>query len=189
MKTRSAHGRRGCRMWWVAVLVGCATGAHAQGAMDDAPELIERDLSGPRFGFTVRDPGASTRDVGRIVSQFGWHFEHHVSPVGGGPQFVLEFVPLVAGVEYGAFVPSASFGVGVRLANGYEFGLGPTFSASRGASGAGAHSALFFAAGRSFDVGGVHLPVNLVLATNSEGSRASLIAGYAIRRSARAIEP
>ena len=42
--------------------------------------------------------------LGRMLSQFGWHFEHQVIPEGGGPQFVVEFVPLIAGVEYGKLI-------------------------------------------------------------------------------------
>src|SRR5262249_18898595 len=62
-------------------------------SFEGPPTLVERDLSGPRFGVTIR-PEASSR---RLVSQFGWHFEHHISAIAGGPQFLTEFVPLVAG--------------------------------------------------------------------------------------------
>jgi len=158
-------------------------------SIEGPPNLIERDLSGPRFGFTVRpDESVGHHDVGRVVSQFGWHFEHHISAIEGGPQFVTEFVPLVAGVEYGKLLPSASLGIGVRFPTGYEFGLGPTASVWRGPLGvAEVKSALFFAVGRTFDYSGVHVPVNLVWATNQDGNRVTLIAGYAIRRASRRI--
>ena len=166
--------------------------ASAQDTLETAPLLVERDLSGPRFGFTLRPGGrvSDSRGLGPVVSQFGWHFEHHVSPEANGPQFVTEFVPLVAGVESGKFLPSASLGFGVRLPDGYEFGLGPTISTSRNEWGQPTlRSALFLAAGRSFPYSGVHIPVNLVVTTNQDGSRVSLIVGYAIRRSTRRIAP
>ena len=170
-----------------ALSLAWATASAAQETIEGPPSLIERDLSGPRFGFTVR-PDESTSEVGRVVSQFGWHFEHHITAEAGGPQFVTEFVPLVAGVEYGKFLPSASFGIGVRFPTGYEFGLGPTVSVWRGRFGEPElKSALFFTAGRSFDYAGVHVPVNVVWATNSNGNRVSLIAGYAIRRATRRV--
>ncbi len=152
--------------------------AVASPSLDGNERLVERDLSGPRVGFTyVPDapPG-----YGPFVSQFGWHFEHHVRASGGGPQFLTEVVPLFGGVEFGRIVPSLSIGVGVRLPSGAEFGLGPSFSSGSGTS--GGSSALFFAAGRSFDVQGVHVPLNVVLVTNQDGQRVSVLAGYAVRR-------
>ena len=177
-----------------AVLAGALclpTASLAQDTVQATPRLVERDLSGPRFGFTIRPNGSpgAWKDVGPVVSQFGWHFEHHISPEVAGPQFVTEFVPLVAGVEYGRFLPSMSFGVGVRLPRGLEFGLGPSLSVTRDENGNYAgRSALFFALGQTFDYAGVHIPLNVVLSTNKDGSRVSLMTGYAIRRSARKVE-
>jgi len=167
------------------------TAALAQDPPQATPRLVERDLSGPRFGFTIRPNGSpgTWEDVGPVVSQFGWHFEHHISPEVGGPQFVTEFVPLVAGVEYGRFLPSLSFGVGVRFPQGFEFGLGPSISATRDEYGqVTGRSALFFALGQTFDYSGVHIPLNVVLSTNKDGSRVSLMTGYAIRRAVRKVE-
>ena len=174
-------------------LVAMAAAVSGRARADEAyPPLRERDLSGPRFGVTYRpnDSGSSNKDVGHFVSQFGWHFETQVVPRGGGPQFIIQFVPLVAGVEYGKALPSGSLGMGVRFPSGYEFGLGPTVAAA----GSDFHSleaksALFVAVGRSFDYGGVSIPFNLVFVTNQDGQRVSLIAGYAIRRSSRPLEP
>lgn len=156
---------------------------------DLPPELVQRDLSGPRIGVTCRLGGPSTsHGVGRLVSQFGWHSETQVVPRAGGPQFVIELVPLVAGFEYGKFLPSVSLGLGLRSPSGYEFGLGPTISlGGRGAETIGLGSALFVSAGRSFDYGGVSLPVNLVYAGNQDWSSLSVLVGYAIRRASRTI--
>ncbi len=153
--------------------------------IEEPTKLLERDVSGPRVGFTWRP---ELRAGEPLVSQFGWHFEHHVSPGVVGPQFVTQFVPLVAGVEQGRIRPSASLGLGVRLPNGYEFGLGPTVGASYDRYGQPVlRTAVFLTAGRSFEYEGIRIPVNLVLATNRDGSRVSLIAGYAIRRATRRV--
>jgi hypothetical protein len=160
---------------------------------ETVPIMIERDLSGPRFGVTFRPDGQVFSDrehVGRVVSQFGWHFEKQIVPVGGGPQFILEAVPLLAGVEYGKLMPSMNLGMGIRFPSGYEFGVGPSVGLGEDENGVEeVRSSLFIAAGRSFDYGGVHLPVNFVVATNRDGQRMSLIVGYAIRRESKAIEP
>jgi hypothetical protein len=198
----------GCLSWMCIASVAVAPSASADETPSEAdqqnraaraasgetvPIMIERDLSGPRFGVTFRPDGqvfSNRENVGRVVSQFGWHFEKQIVPVGGGPQFILEAVPLIAGVEYGKFMPSMNLGMGIRFPSGYEFGVGPSVSVTHDEwGGEKVRSALFIAAGRSFDYGGVHLPVNVVVATNRDGQRASLIVGYAIHHASRAIQP
>jgi hypothetical protein len=181
-----------CRGWWwtaLATLPWASLAGADTPPIDASPELVQRDLSGPRIGITYRPGGPSTsHGVGRLVSQFGWHSETQVVPRRGGPQFVIEVVPLVAGFEYGKFLPSVSLGLGVRLPSGYEFGLGPTVSLGGGnAESIGLGSALFVTAGRSFDYGGVSLPVNLVYAGNQKWSSLSVLVGYAIRRASQTI--
>jgi hypothetical protein len=149
----------------------------------------KRDLSGPRFGMTYI-PGNTElfermqrEDMDRIISQFGWHFERRVIPHGGGPQFVVEFVPMLAGVEYGKFVPNMTLAMGVRMPSGIEFGLGPNFFATKDLDGkAQINTSLVTALGKSFSYGGVSIPINIALATAPEGNRLSLIVGYAIGR-------
>lgn len=152
---------------------------------DDAPVLFkQRNLSGPRIGMTaVLDQDQidkmKARGMGPFMSQFGWHFERRMVPLGGGPQFVIESVPMVGGVEYGEFIPSMTLAMGVRFPSGAEFGLGPSISANPDNGGS---SSLVIAAGRSFDYGGVSLPVNVALSTNPHGQRLSLVLGYAIQQ-------
>ena len=147
----------------------------------------ERNLGGPRLGVTyVTGTGklAQTLErnkIGRTLSQFGWHFEYQVIPDGGGPSFVIQFVPLVAGVEYGKLIPSGTLAMGVRLPEGIEFGLGPNALVTD----EGVKTALVMTVGKSFSYGGVNIPVNLVYATNPDGNRFSIIFGYAIRKSAK----
>jgi hypothetical protein len=154
----------------------------------EQPRFEERDLSGPRFGVTmVMGNGELYRQLkeekmDRVLSQFGWHFEQQVVPEGGGPQFVVQFVPLLAGVEYGIVVPNATLAMGVRFPRGWEFGLGPNVMATGVEDSDDLHTSLVMALGHSFDYGGVSLPVNLAFTTNPEGNRVTLMFGYAIRR-------
>jgi hypothetical protein len=141
------------------------------------------NLSGPRMGVTFV-PGKNEiyeklkeKDMGRTLSQFGWHFEYQIVPDGGGPSFLIELVPLVAGVEYGTLIPSATLAFGIRFPQGIEFGMGPNLLISPEVS-----TALVIAVGKSFNFGGVNIPLNLIMATNPKGIRYTFMFGYAIER-------
>lgn len=157
--------------------------------VDEPVEFTERDMSGPRLGFMVAtsDGDLSRRleknGMGRMVSLFGWHFEHRITPLAGGPQFLTEWIPLFGGVEYGKFLPSMTMALGMRLPNGYEFGMGPSFAASGSSS--GVSTGLVLSGGKTLDYGGVNLPINLAVSLNQKGTVMSLTAGYAIRRVSR----
>jgi hypothetical protein len=164
-----------------------ASAADAAGGGTEAPDVLESDWSGPRIGFMVApgDAGISRRleehGLGNIVSEFGWHFEHRITPVSGGPQLLTELTPLVGGVEYGKFVPTITLSIGVRSPGGYEVGMGPSATLGAGEASVG----LAIAAGRSIDYGGVRIPLNLAVSTNPKGTMISVLAGYAIRRAGR----
>jgi hypothetical protein len=162
----------------------------------DAPvEFRERNLSGPRLGITYI-PGQGELvnkldkvGIGTTLSQFGWHFEYQVVPKGGGPSFIIEFIPMVAAVEYGTPIPSATLAMGIRLPNGIEFGLGPNVMVGMkelekdkelAKKTEPVLSALTIAIGKSINYSGVSIPINLVFTTNPKGNRISLIFGYAI---------
>jgi hypothetical protein len=170
-----------------AVLIGAVatTTVAAQSYQDREVQLQRQNLGGPRLGVTVvTGDGELWRDlesnsVGRVVSQFGWHFEYQVIPSGGGPQFVIELVPMIGGVEYGKVIPSGSLAMGIRFPNGLEFGLGPNVVITGGDD--PLRSGLLMAIGKSFGYGGVSIPVNLVWVRNPDGNRFSMIFGYAIR--------
>lgn len=161
--------------------------AQAQAQYEEEVIITTRNMGGPRFGLTVV-PGHGQlyeelefHGMGRTISQFGWHFEHQVVPAGGGPRFLIEFIPMLAGVEYGKVIPNFTLAMGVRTPGGYEFGMGPNLMFSKTMeSEVEARTALLLAIGRSFDYGGVSIPVNLAYATSPEGNRISLIFGYAI---------
>lgn len=146
--------------------------------------LGEKNYGGPRLGVTMV-PGNTVlasqmkdKKIGRMLSQFGWLFEYQVVPDGGGPSFVIQFVPLVGGVEYGTLVPTGTLAMGVRLPGGIEFGLGPNATVTTEKI----SSALVVTVGKNFNYGGVNIPLDLVFATNPNGNRISLMFGYAIQK-------
>ncbi|MCB0750016.1 MAG: hypothetical protein KDC52_00935 [Ignavibacteriae bacterium] len=92
--------------------------------VETIPQLKERNLGGPRLGLTyVHGNGElfktmKKNKMDRLVSQFGWHFEYQVSPTAAqGPSFVVQFIPLFGGVEYGKIVPSLTTAFGIRFLN------------------------------------------------------------------------
>ena len=95
--------------------------------------FAERNLGGPRLGVTYILGGGdgqlidklNKKGIGTTISQFGWHFEYQIIPEGGGPQFVIQAVPFIGGVEYGTVIPSLTLAMGIRLPDGIEFGMGP----------------------------------------------------------------
>lgn len=158
---------------------------HAQSReVKEEISFAERNLGGPRLGITVT-PGNSAlvrklkdKGIGTMISQFGWHFEYQVIPEGGGPSFVIQGIPFVGGVEYGTLIPSATLAMGVRLPSGIEFGMGPNALITP----TGVSTSLVLALGKSFNYGGVSIPLNLAVATNKDGNRISFVFGYAIAK-------
>jgi len=147
-------------------------------------EFAKRNMGGPRMGVTyIPGKGEMVKklkeeDIGNTISQFGWHFERAIIPDGGGPAFVVEFIPMFGGVEYGKIIPSSTLAMGIRMPSGFEFGMGPNLLYT----GDDVNSSLVMALGKSFNYSGVSIPINLVFARNPAGNRFSLIFGYAISK-------
>lgn len=127
-------------------------------SIQDSP--FRSKYNGPRLGFTYLSPGTSAdyiSDKGKqpFISQFGWQFETRFFKTPDGLSGLVEFVPMIGGMEQGMFLPSASLLIGLRSEKKhcFEFGLGPNVSRS----GLG----MVFAAGTSFHSGDVYFPVNL----------------------------
>ena len=125
------------------------------------PETLEK-YSGPRFGFTYITEGTSSeyltsRGKNPVVTQFGWQFEQRMFTTPNGISGILEFIPLVGGIEQGLFLPSANFLIGLRggTKKSFEFAFGPNLSLS----GLG----MVFAGGTSFRSGKVNFPVNIAI--------------------------
>ena len=64
-----------------------------------------------------------------MISQFGWQFEKQFYAKDSGVAVLNEWVVLLGGLDQGVTLPSLSWLVGMRTANGTEFGVGPNLSA------------------------------------------------------------
>lgn len=131
-------------------------------AVDDFVPQTTRKFDGPRIGFTFLTLGTTSdyiTDRGKkpLLTQFGWQFEQRIFTIDNGTSGIVEFVPLIAGMEQGLFLPSANLLIGLRSGGkkSLEFALGPNLSL--------AGLGMVFAAGTSFHSGGINFPVNLAV--------------------------
>ncbi|UOQ98486.1 hypothetical protein MUN81_03120 [Hymenobacter sp. 5317J-9] len=136
-------------------------------------------LDGPRVGVTFLSSGVRSKaleegvEVGAVITQFGWQFESRLFRLPNGVSGLVEFVPLVGGLEQGRFLPSINGLLGIRGAKGFEFGVGPNVT-PLGAS-------LVLAMGTSIRSYGVNFPVNLAVVPGRDGMRVSLLVGFNAR--------
>jgi TolB-like protein len=109
------------------------------------PKEVSLNLSGPRMGFAVFTGTNATilksavnkggYGVTPILSQFGYQFETQYLNEGKY-QALVEWIPMVTGIDQGLFIPSLTLLNGLRNnVNGFEFGIGPTFAISTRAKG------------------------------------------------------
>ena len=144
-------------------------------------------LAGPRFGFTAVTGAAAETMKGfglsPFMSQFGWQFETRYFQTESGYQGLIEFVPLVAGLESRQSSVSVNLLVGFRTPNGLEIGVGPNFAARGLFSEAPSFSrSIVYAIGHSFRIDDVNIPVNLVFSPTPTGSRITALVGFNIRQ-------
>ncbi len=145
--------------------------------------ITERDsvfdhvqAGGPRIGLTVvgngklRDRLRDEFDASNVITQIGWQFEQRLFTLPHGPTGLIEFVPLIGGLEQGLFLPSISGILGLRGQNGLEIGLGPNLSLA----GAG----MAFAAGQTIKGKYVNVPINFAVVPAREGTRVSFLIGF-----------
>lgn len=139
--------------------------------------------NGPRIGVTVigngklRDKLRDEYDATNVISQFGWQFETRLFQLPQGPSGLLEFVPLVGGLEQGLFLPSLSMVLGLRGQSGLEIGFGPNVSLA----GAG----LVVAAGHTVQGRYLNVPVNFAIVPSREGTRFSMLIGFTYKERRR----
>lgn len=137
-------------------------------------------LDGPRVGLTFLSAGVVNKarergtDIGPVVTQFGWQFETRLFRLPNGLSGLVEFVPLVGGLEQGLFLPSVSGLLGLRGAKGFEFGVGPNVTPLG--------TSVVLALGTSIQANGVNFPVNLAVVPGRDGMRMSLLVGFNARR-------
>jgi hypothetical protein len=139
------------------------------------------DMSGPRFGLTMLNQKSVDTlfekkgiTVQPMISQFGWQFERRLYTNGDGVTMLMEWVPLVSGLDQGLALPSLNWMTGLRTAGGSEFGIGPNITPL----GVG----LVAAAGVTMRTGALHVPFNVAVATSKSGARLSVMTGFNVRR-------
>lgn len=138
---------------------------------DDIMVQEARKYGGPRVGVTLVGPGAY-RDLlnyegkRNIYSQFGWQFEKRMFTTKTGISGMVEFVPMIGGIDMGKFIPSISALIGVRTKKGIEVGVGPNAAVygvknAQGYYKTSTSFGIVIAAGMSFKSDKVYFPVNL----------------------------
>jgi len=160
-----------------AIVLSVSASAVAQIAPPPARSL---SLAGPRFGITTLSPGvvnalASEQVYLRpVISQVGWQVERQFFASGSGLAVLNEWVGLLGGLEQGYAIPSLSWMVGVRTAEGLEFGIGPNVTPNG--------VALALAAGVTVRAGVMNVPFNIAVVPSQAGVRVSMLAGFTLRR-------
>ena len=109
-------------------------------------------------------------DVNPIVSQFGWQFETRFLSTPDGFAGLSEWIPLVAGVDQGVFLPSLSWLIGFRTGKGNELGFGPNISLG----GVG----LVLAGGVTLQTATLNFPLNVAVALYKKSVTVSLLVGF-----------
>lgn len=143
--------------------------------VDDRPEI--RHYGGPRLGITYVGPGAfadilEAEGKRNIYSQFGWQFEARMFTTDNGLSGLVEFVPLIGGLDMGKFIPSISVLMGIRTKEGIEFGVGPNLALYFSPTAGGwdffdgpplptGSLGIVLAAGMSIKSGKINFPINL----------------------------
>ena len=165
----------------VAALMTFAVPAAAQNVVLPPPPPHAVNLSGPRFGVTAISDGVIKElyerrgvTVPPMISQFGWQAERAFYRSDSGVAAVTEWVVLLGGLEHDLKIPSLTWLVGVRSANGAEFGIGPNLSP--------AGSGLAIAAGVTFRHGYLNVPLNVAIVPSKHGTRISMLTGFNMRR-------
>ncbi|MDP1802725.1 MAG: hypothetical protein Q8L81_15290 [Bacteroidota bacterium] len=135
----------------------------------DFAKVKRKRFGGPRIGVTYISPGTSSDYLSSegkqpVITQFGWQFEGRLFTVEGNTQGIIEFIPLIGGVEQGMFIPSASLLIGIRGGEKrmFEFAMGPNFSVTRDYKrDVTLQTGVVIALGTSFKHGNINFPVNL----------------------------
>ena len=162
------------------LLLVSAIPAAAQNVIPPPPRPTVVSLAGPRFGVTMLPEAMVSKlrensvEVRPTISQFGWQFEKQFYAKDSGVAMLNEWIVLVGGLDQGVALPSLSWMVGLRTANGTELGVGPNVSASG--------VALAIAAGTTLRAGFLNVPVNFAVVPSRDGMRISFLTGFSVRR-------
>jgi hypothetical protein len=137
-------------------------------------------LAGPRVGVTFLSDKyvdmieeEHSIELEPMIMQFGWQFEKRFFTVRSGFTAVSEWVLLVGGFEQEKFLPSLTWLLGGRTAEGFEFGVGPNLALSG--------TSVVFAIGMTFKSDQVNFPINLAVSNSQSGPRYSFLVGFNLR--------
>ena len=166
----------------VSSMVLASSEAHAQLYQQPSQQSpVTLSLAGPRIGMTVLSDEVRERlwidrgkDVGPIISQFGWQKEKRFLSTPDGFTGVTEFVVLLGGIDQGVAIPSVNWLVGARTAAGLEFAAGPNLTPNG--------LAMAYAAGVTFQTGNLNIPLNVAVVPAKSGTRISFLIGFNGRR-------
>lgn len=172
----------------VCALVLSLTPGNAAAQVDAIPDsmrvrhLPRQHLAGPRFGATMFTGDVadfrSAQGQSMMMSQFGWQFEKQLVSTSDGSQALLEMVILVGGVEQDEFNLGFSWLAGYRLANGFEFGVGPHV----GVRGIGEDltTSMVVAGGATVPFGEIYVPLTAAVAFAEGGPRITALIGWIV---------
>jgi hypothetical protein len=161
------------------VLAAAAPSAAQQSVITPPQTPMVASLSGPRFGVTVLsdeivESVADYVELEPVISQFGWQFEKQFYSKDGRMAMLNEWVLLFGGLDQGLAIPSLTWLVGLRTANGSEFGVGPNV-------GIGGVS-FAIAAGTTIRTGFLNVPMNVAVVPSRNGMRISFLTGFSTRK-------
>lgn len=160
---------------------------HPVGSQEIPEKTPSINLSGPRVGFTYLTGGSADRLKGNHITypglvQFGYQFEKRFfSTSPNGLTALIEFIPLIGGLDQGLAIPSFTWLFGVRTANGLEIGVGPNLTVGNNKIDSNAlRSGIVIAAGISLRAGDINFPINFSATRSESGARFSLLTGFNI---------
>ena len=135
--------------------------------------------AGPRMGMVyvtgeAADQLEAAYGLGPVLTTIGWQFEYQYASVEGGPTGLVEFIPLVTGLESELSLVSMNVLFGVRSPTEWEFMVGPYISET-------GHG-MTFAVGKTARMGRMAMPMNLGITGTAEGPRVSFTFGWNIGR-------
>jgi len=163
----------------IFILIFIIISSNAIVAQNDSVTVNPIHLGGPRIGVTYIGPGEIADKLKNdfnatpFLTQFGWQFETRYFTLPSGEAGLLEAVVMVGGLEQNLFLPSGTFLIGYRSANGIEFGAGPNLSISG--------AAIAIAGGFNLKTEGINFPINVALIPSSKGIRFTLTMGFNAR--------
>ena len=142
---------------------------------------------------------AAEKDPLRTV--FGWQFEYQLYQARSGSQALVEFVPLLVGLEQNMFQMNLNLFFGLRMPEGFEIHAGPTLSIFKIADfappgtppelvrGTDSTIGMVFSFGMTFKMDELNMPVDLSVIKTESGTSLAVTFGWNIQRHERRTSP